>query len=114
MHLIDIQFLISHLFSVNKRLDDWVTESNLDTRKVQYPRKDGTTTGQNTGITTPNKRLGSSPRTEADDLLNGSSVMAAALQKRTTRKRKVWQPNHISFRLTLSSFPFSFVRLVHR
>lgn len=83
-------------FTVNKRLDDWVTEEHLDTRKVQFPRKDGTTTGQNTGVTTP-KRFSisavsrpTSPKGDADsDLLNGSAVMAAALQKKISRKRKV-------------------------
>lgn len=41
-------------FSVNKRLDEWVAESWLDTRKVQFPRRDGSTTG---GTTTPKKTL---------------------------------------------------------
>lgn len=81
------------LLAVNKRLDDWVTENCLDTRKVQYPRKDGTTTGQNTGISTP-KRLGSSPRTDVDELLNGTSIMTAALQKKSSRKRKVCSRSH--------------------
>lgn len=39
-------------FSVNKRLDEWVGESWLDTRKVQFPRRDGAPT---TGTTTPKK-----------------------------------------------------------
>lgn len=83
-------------FAVNKRLDDWVTEEHLDTRKVQFPRKDGTTTGQNTGATTP-KRFSisaisrpTSPKADTDgDLVNGNAVMAAALQKKISRKRKV-------------------------
>lgn len=37
---------------VNKRLDEWVAEERLDTRKVQYPRKDQATTG---GVSTPKK-----------------------------------------------------------
>lgn len=83
----DLQFSI---ISVNKRLDDWVTEPCLDTRKVQFPRKDGTATGQNTGVTTPKRNFGTSPRTEIEgEMLNGSSVMAAALQKKMSRKRKV-------------------------
>lgn len=93
---------------VNKRLDEWVTEEFLDTRKVQFPRKDGTTTGQNTGVTTPKKQILSSggglpisvpsrptsPKTDGDgELVNGSAVMAAALQKKMSRKRKVcYQP----------------------
>lgn len=95
----------SFLISVNKRLDDWVTEDYLDTRKVQFPRKDGTATGQNTGVTTPKRfisnsmgPLGSnsttsrpaSPKAEIEnDLVNGNTVMAAAIQKKINRKRKV-------------------------
>lgn len=36
----------------NKRLDEWVSEDRLDTRKVQYPRKDGQ---PSTGLSTPKK-----------------------------------------------------------
>ena len=48
---------------VNKRLDEWVPEEDLDTRKVQFPGKDGiAATGQNTtGMPTP-KRLISTSR----------------------------------------------------
>lgn len=43
-----------HPFIVNKRLDEWVTEESLDTRKVHFPRRDGG--GSNTGgISTPKK-----------------------------------------------------------
>lgn len=83
-------------------MDDWVTEEHLDTRKVQFPRKDGSTTGQNTGVTTPKRfslsNIGSnstisrptSPKADTDnDLVNGNTVMAAALQKKISRKRKV-------------------------
>lgn len=83
-------------------MDDWVTEEHLDTRKVQFPRKDGSTTGQNTGVTTPKRfslsNLGSnstvsrptSPKADTDnDLVNGNTVMAAAIQKKISRKRKV-------------------------
>lgn len=79
-----------------------MTEEYLDTRKVQFPRKDGTATGQNTGATTPKKHLSnivsnvsvtsrpSSPKLDNDnELVNGSAVMAAALQKKINRKRKV-------------------------
>ncbi|KAJ0176064.1 hypothetical protein K1T71_008238 [Dendrolimus kikuchii] len=41
-----------HYVDFNKRLDEWVGESWLDTRKVQFPRRDGTATG---GTTTPKK-----------------------------------------------------------
>ena len=82
---------------VNKRLDEWVPEDDLDTRKVQFPRKDGLTTGQNTtGVSTP-KRLISTSRPTSPTLhhhstpdiqVNGSAVLAAALQKKINRKRK--------------------------
>jgi len=84
---------------VNKRLDDWVLEDFLDTRKIQFPRKDGTQAG--TGLSTP-KKLGASGTTgssrpssplaasSASDLtVNGSALLAAALQKRNGRKRKI-------------------------
>lgn len=77
-------------------------EEYLDTRKVQFPRKDGTTTGQNTGATTPKKHTASvysqihsvatssrptSPVSNSE-LVNGCAVLAAALQKKINRKRK--------------------------
>lgn len=78
-------------------MDEWVREEDLDTRKVQFPRKDGLTTGQNTttgGTSTP-KRLASSSRppspvhqTPGTPEVNGSAVLAAALQKKFNRKRK--------------------------
>lgn len=72
-------------------------EDFLDTRKVQFPRKDGTTTGQNTGVTTPKKlnlpaAMPTSSRpaspVSGNELVNGSAVLAAALQKKINRKRK--------------------------
>jgi histone acetyltransferase HTATIP len=81
------------LFAVNKRLDEWVTEEYLDTRKVIFPRKDGITTGQNTGVTTPKKLIpGSLSRPSSPlatpEIVNGGAVLAAALQKKINRKRK--------------------------
>ena len=85
-------------FLVNKRLDDWVTEDFLDTRKIHFPRKDGTQ-APGTGLSTPKKIGGttgssrpSSPlaASSASDLtVNGSALLAAALQKRNGRKRKI-------------------------
>lgn len=43
---------IKLFITVNKRLDEWVGESWLDTRKVQFPRRDGAPTA---GTTTPKK-----------------------------------------------------------
>lgn len=79
-----------------------MAEEYLDTRKVQFPRKDGTTTGQNTGATTPKRNAVPmtpggpqsrpvspvAPSTSAE-LVNGNAVLAAALQKKMNRKRKV-------------------------
>lgn len=80
---------------VNKRLDEWVPEEDLDTRKVQFPRKDGMTTGQNTtGVSTPKRLISTSRPTSPihhhtpDIQVNGSAVLAAALQKKINRKRK--------------------------
>lgn len=84
------------MFVVNKRLDEWVTEESLDTRKVHFPRRDG---GSNTGVSTPKKvhiggggPIGSTSRPSSpisgSELVNGSAVLAAALQKRINKKRK--------------------------
>ncbi|KAK4886893.1 hypothetical protein RN001_003164 [Aquatica leii] len=87
-----------HYVDFNKRLDEWVGEESLDTRKVHFPRRDG---GSNTaavsGVSTPKKiHIGaggsvsrpSSPVQPTTELINGSAVLAAALQKRMNRKRK--------------------------
>jgi histone acetyltransferase HTATIP len=74
---------------VNKRLDEWVSEDCLDTRKVQFPRKDGN--GQNTnGISTPRNTRPPSP--SDGSTVNGSAVLAAAIQKRMNRKKKNLPP----------------------
>ncbi|KAF4526222.1 hypothetical protein B566_EDAN001907 [Ephemera danica] len=83
---------------LNKRLDEWVTEERLDTRKVQFPRKD--IPASHSGLQTPKKigggcALPSSrpctppPPITTTELLNGNAVLAAALQKKLTRKRKL-------------------------
>lgn len=69
----------------------------MDTRKIQFPRKDNTQAG--TGLSTPKKVGGttgssrpSSPlaASSASDLtVNGSALLAAAIQKRNGRKRKI-------------------------
>lgn len=102
--------------SVNKRLDEWVGEEALDTRKVQFPRRDG---APSTGVSTPKKMHiggggggGAPPPNSggsgsisaavgtvaapisrpaspvAPELVNGSAVLAAAIQKKINRKRK--------------------------
>jgi histone acetyltransferase HTATIP len=82
-----------HYVDFNKRLDEWVTEERLDTRKVQFPRRDGPTQAAGTG--TPKKLGGgnslsrpASPPGGPEMQLNGSAVLAAALQKKISRKRK--------------------------
>lgn len=74
-------------------MDEWVTEERLDTRKVQFPRRDGPTPAGGTG--TPKKLGGgnslsrpASPPVVPEMQLNGSAVLAAALQKKISRKRK--------------------------
>lgn len=92
---------------VNKRLDEWVPEEDLDTRKVQFPGKDGiAATGQNTtGMPTPKRLISTSRPTSplhhhqqqhhphSDQALNGSAVLAAALEKKINRKRKIIPPS---------------------
>lgn len=95
--------MLKFFLEVNKRLDEWVTEEDLDTRKVQFPRRDGTQTS--TGVTTPKKhqmhlllsgntasRPSSPPTTPihgTSEVVNGNAVLQAALQKKMNRKRKV-------------------------
>jgi len=87
-----------HYVDFNKRLDEWITEESLDTRKVHFPRKD---LGTGTEASTPKKsHIGSgistsgqcsrpaSPILNNVELLNGNAVLAAALQKKINRKRK--------------------------
>ena len=77
------------MFLVNKRLDEWVTEDCLDTRKVQYPHRDVTAPG--TGAATPKKQTQSRPPSPVianSEPVNGSAVLQAALQKKISRKRK--------------------------
>lgn len=80
-----------------------MTDEYLDTRKVQFPRKDGTATGTNTGVSTPKRIIPSisnlsrpsspvSSTTPSNELVNGNAVLAAALQKRMSRKRKNTTP----------------------
>ncbi|EDW86349.2 uncharacterized protein Dwil_GK17633 [Drosophila willistoni] len=103
------QFYV-HYVDFNKRLDEWVNEEDLYTRKVQFPRRDGSQTGTSTGVTTPQRHhslAGSAsrptspqhssiggvstapPTPSGSELVNGNNVLAAALQKRINRKRKV-------------------------
>ncbi|XP_017045921.1 histone acetyltransferase Tip60 [Drosophila ficusphila] len=126
------QFYV-HYVDFNKRLDEWVNEEDLYTRKVQFPRRDGSQTGTSTGVTTPQRHhslagsvsrptspqhsgsgsltaIQSTPSgptssapppaglpglvappgtpSSAGELVNGNNL-AAALQKRINRKRKV-------------------------
>ncbi|XP_018796952.1 PREDICTED: histone acetyltransferase Tip60 isoform X1 [Bactrocera latifrons] len=91
------QFYV-HYVDFNKRLDEWVTEEDVDTRKVQFPRRDGTQTGASTGVTTPKKHHSSVPGSVSrptspqpvvsNEMVNGNAVLAAALQKKINRKRK--------------------------
>ncbi|EAT33647.1 AAEL014072-PA, partial [Aedes aegypti] len=74
-----------HYVDFNKRLDEWVPEEYLDTRKVQFPRKDGLATGQNTGVTTP-KRIPIGERSRPaspvlpPDILNGGARKATSTE----------------------------------
>lgn len=81
-------------------MDEWVTEERLDTRKVQYPRKDGMTGTAGTGASTPNRKAENisilSQSRPASPLSipsvvqnNDATVLSAALQKKIARKRKI-------------------------
>lgn len=61
------------LLSVNKRLDEWVTESWLDTRKVQFPRPAGS---GGTGACTPKKTTTVVPAPPSDDRRFSESTAA--------------------------------------
>ncbi len=88
-----------HFIDYNKRLDEWVTEDRLDTRKVELPplSKDEKMTGLNTPIrrqvslaTSCVPSRPSSPTLSApgDSLVTATNVLAAALQKKNARKRR--------------------------
>ncbi|CAB0034297.1 unnamed protein product [Trichogramma brassicae] len=82
------------LCSLCRLLDEWVPEDCLDTRKVQFPRRDGATapgTGAGTGAATPKKQVPSRPASPSvvhSEPVNGSAVLQAAIQKKMSRKRK--------------------------
>lgn len=89
-----------HFVDYNKRLDEWVNEDRLDTRKVEPPTgKDDKTTGLNTPIrrtvslatsTVPSRPSSPTPSTPShgESFLTGTTVLAAALQKKNARKRR--------------------------
>lgn len=94
-------------------MDEWVTEERLDTRKVQYPRKDGLTTGTSgTGASTPNRKAENisilsqsrpaSPLSVPSTQSNDPTVLSAALQKKIARKRKVADIEVCVFQFTLN------------
>lgn len=75
-----------HYVDFNKRLDEWVGESWLDTRKVQFPRRDGVSTG---GTTTPKKtHIGSGggvmPSFINDTVCNDQSQKSSTVPSRPT------------------------------
>ncbi|CAB3371095.1 Hypothetical predicted protein [Cloeon dipterum] len=87
------KYFYVHYIDFNKRLDEWVTEERLDTRKVQFPRKDGASS--QSGLQTPKTRVESTapsrpetPPNTPGELVNGNAL-AAALNKKLTRKRKM-------------------------
>ena len=94
-----------HYIDYNKRLDEWVDSSNLDLRKVQYPRKDGTAanTPKKSDSSVPPSRPCSpihsvTPINDTGSLLNGPILISAinSSNKKFSRKRKacVLENNH--------------------
>ncbi|XP_047738495.1 histone acetyltransferase KAT5 isoform X2 [Hyalella azteca] len=105
-----------HYIDYNKRLDEWVDESRLDLRKIQYPRRDLGAPSNTGGFNTPKKLQVSSggtvsrpaspgipaphggydeTRVAADDVdsqdpITGPSVLAALqLKQQKYKKRKI-------------------------
>ncbi|KAG7163445.1 Histone acetyltransferase Tip60-like [Homarus americanus] len=88
------QFYV-HYIDYNKRLDEWVEEDRLDTRKIQYPRRD-LASAATTGLNTPKKTLTGATNSRPSspgltpDPITGPSVLAALQQKQQkNRKRKL-------------------------
>nr|XP_053649930.1 histone acetyltransferase KAT5-like isoform X1 [Cherax quadricarinatus] len=84
-----------HYIDYNKRLDEWVEEDRLDTRKIQYPRRD-LASAATTGLNTPKKTLTGTTNSRPSspgltpDPITGPSVLAALQQKQQkNRKRKL-------------------------
>jgi len=95
-----VQYYV-HYVDYNKRLDEWVTEDRLDTRKIEPPQgkddRSHANTSTTTGLNTPKKTTLSasvtssrppSPGAEEPALVTGPTVLQAAIQKKTARKRK--------------------------
>lgn len=88
-----------HFVDYNKRLDEWVTEDRLDTRRIEPPSlKDDKTTGLSTPLkrtvsiatsTVSSRPSSPGPATPTTEhLVTGTTVLAAALQKKNARKRR--------------------------
>jgi histone acetyltransferase HTATIP len=91
-----------HFVDYNKRLDEWVKEDRLDTRRIEPPSfREEKATGINTPIrrnvslapsvatsrpTSPGPA--SAPPFHDGSLLTGTTLLAAALQKKNSRKRR--------------------------
>jgi len=114
-----VQYYV-HYVDYNKRLDEWVPEDRLDTRKIEPPQgkeerntiSTAVTGVTTTGLSTPKKVVAATPAsttnsrptsptpslsesTDAGTMLpttplsiTGPTVLQAALQKKTARKRK--------------------------
>ncbi|CAG0913884.1 unnamed protein product [Notodromas monacha] len=86
--------------SHNKRLDEWVVEHRLDTRKVQWPMKkedkgrDGVSTA--TGANTVSCTRPGSPILGGSESPVTCNSLAAALQRKQARKRKSQVPPSVS------------------
>lgn len=81
-----------HYIDYNKRLDEWVAEDRLDTRKIQYPQRDLNAAGLSTANTPHGRPVSSRPASPGpstnQDPITGPSVLAALHQKQH-KKRKL-------------------------
>merc|ERR1719242_884170 len=71
-----------HYVDYNKRLDEWVTEDRLDTRKIEPPQGKEEKSHAATSATT-----GSSTPSTANSDITGPSVLQHAILKAQEKKR---------------------------
>jgi len=93
-----VQYYV-HYVDYNKRLDEWVTEGRLDTRKIEPPRKyekhdknhiatKKITRRESQNTSAANSRPTSPVHGSEDNLVTGPTVLQAALHKKIAGNRK--------------------------
>ncbi len=91
-----------HFVDYNKRLDEWVSEDRLDTRRIEQPGAKANGGNATAGVNTPKQKtvvpsgMASRPSSPTSDVgsanttvpPDANSVLQAALQKKSARKRR--------------------------